>query len=190
VRWIVPSILAIRLTSTFKKVTMNTNNNDCAAMTFGWNRATTLANPSVLGMRFYSRRAILLRFVGVLALLSMLLGSTQSFAWSPSTQVQGRLIGQGFHGPMPVPGLIVTLYNRQLGRSGRAVSRPDGTFYFGSVPLGPYLVEVWFRNNPYPRTFRVFVNQMPFANIGTFQLGMPQVAGGGGVYGPWSQSGF
>ncbi len=35
---------------------------------------------------------------------------------------------------------------------------------------GAYVVEVWFRNNPYPQTFRVFVNSMPFANIGTFQL--------------------
>ncbi len=91
---------------------------------------------------------------------------------------------------------VVTLYNQQFGRSGGAVSRSDGTFYFGRVPLGAHVVEVWFRSNPYPQTFRVFVNSMPFANIGTFQLIGPrgvqrtQAPGPGSVYGDWSQGRF
>jgi len=203
---------------------MNINKNNYAAVTFGWNRTATLAirRPLVccpgnnmirvalktarrqgvtrarctLGIRRYTRHAILLRFIGVLALLSTLLDPTPSYAGSPWTHVQGRLIGEGFYGPTPIPGVVVTLYNQQFGRSGRAVSRQDGTFYFGSVPLGAYFVEVWFRNSPYPRTFRVFVNRMPFTNIGTFQLDMPmgvqstQGAGAGRVYADWSQSGF
>jgi hypothetical protein len=64
------------------------------------------------------------------------------------------------------------------------------------VPLGWYNVEVWFPNNPYPRTFKVVVNQMPVSNVGTIRLNMPMgmqsPQGVGGIPGQrgWVQTGF
>jgi hypothetical protein len=118
-------------------------------------------------MNLHNRRAIA-RVVGVLALLGILVGATPSYA-QPWTQVQGRLIGNAYYGPSPVGGVVLTLFNWHIGLSTRSVSRPDGTFYFGNIPFGWYNVEVRFPNNPYPRTFRVAVNQMPVSNIGTIQ---------------------
>jgi hypothetical protein len=80
---------------------------------------------------------------------------------------------------------MLTLFNRQVGRSTRSISRPDGTFYFRNIPLGWYNVEVWFPNNPYPQTFKVVVNQMPVSNIGTIQLNMPM-----GMQGPQGVGGI
>ena len=68
---------------------------------------------------------------------------------------------------------MLTLFNSQVGRSTRSVSRPDGYFHFRKIPLGWSIVEVWFPNNPYPRTLRVAVNQIAVSNIGTIQLDMP-----------------
>ena len=141
------------------------------------------------------KRRIVARVVGVLALLCILLGATQSYA-QPWTQVQGRLIGNGHYGLSPAGGVVLTLFNSQVGRSTRSVSRPDGTFHFRNIPLGWYIVEVWFPNNPYPRTLRVAVNQMPVSNIGTIQLDMPigmqspQGIGGIPGYGGWAQTGY
>lgn len=175
---------------------MNLRNRNYGAVTSGWNRATTMAIPGPLGIPRYTRRATLCQLIGALALLSILLDPTPSYAQSPWTQVRGRLIGNGYYGPTPIAGVVLTLYNKQLGRSARALSRPDGSFYFGNIPLGAYFVEVWFPNSPYPRAFKVIVNRMPVANIGTFQLDMPigvqstQGAGAGPGYGDWLQSGF
>ena len=62
---------------------MNHKNGNYCGVAFGWNRATTLAIPGPLGIRRYTRHAILLRFIGALALLSILLDPTQSYAQSP-----------------------------------------------------------------------------------------------------------
>jgi hypothetical protein len=175
---------------------MNVKNGNYGAMTRGWNQATTLAIPELVGIGRYTRRAMRLQVVGILALVSILFDPAQSYAQSPWTQVRGRLVGNGYYGPTPIAGVALTLYNRQLGRSARVLSRPDGTFYFGNIPLGGYFVEVWFPNSPYPRTLKVIVNQMPVANIGTFQLDRPigvqgtQGVGAGPGYGDWSQCGF
>jgi hypothetical protein len=173
---------------------MNLINTNYRAVSFGWKRETTLAIPETLCIHGCKRRGIA-RVVGVLTLLGILVGATQSYA-QPWTQVQGRLIGNGYYGPSPVGGVVLTLFNWQVGRSTRSLSRPDGTFYFRNIPLGWYNVEVWFPNNPYPRAFRVAVNQMPVSNIGTIQLDMPtgmqspQGIGGTPGYGGWVQTGY
>jgi hypothetical protein len=170
---------------------MNLGNRNYLAETFGCKGATTLAIPGTLGIQ---RRTIVQLFAA-LALLSILFGATQSYA-QPWTQVQGRLIGNGYYGPSPVGGVVLTLFNSQVGRTTRSVSRPDGTFYFRNIPFGWYNVEVWFPNSPYPLTFRVLVNQMPVSYVGTFQLDMPvgvQRPRGAGVrpgYGGWLRSGL
>jgi hypothetical protein len=175
---------------------MDLKNRNYGAVTRGGNRAPTLAIPEPPDIVRYTRRAIRFQLVGALALVSILLDPTQSYAQSPWTQVRGRLIGNGYYGPTPIAGVVLTLYNRQLGRSARALSRPDGTFYFGNIPLGGYFVEVWLPNSPYPRTFKVIVDRMPVANIGTFQFDTPvgvqstQGAGAGPRYGEWLQSGL
>ena len=71
-------------------------------------------------MLSYTRRATLLQLLGAFALLSILLDPTQSYAQSPWTQVRGRLIGNGYYGATPIAGVVLTLYNKQLGRSARA----------------------------------------------------------------------
>jgi hypothetical protein len=171
---------------------MNFMNTNYRAVPCCWKLEAALAIPETL---HGCKRRIVARVVGVLALLGILLSATQSYA-QPWTQVQGRLIGNGHYGLSPAGGVVLTLFNSQVGRSTRSVSRPDGTFYFRNIPLGWYIVEVWFPNNPYPRTLRVAVNQMPISNIGTIQLDMPigmqspQGIGGIPGYGGWAQTGY
>jgi hypothetical protein len=167
---------------------MNVRNRNHWAETFGFKAATTLGISGTPGIHSHKRRPIA-RLVGVLAVLSILISSTESYAgaW---TQVQGRLIGNGYFGPSPIGGVVLTLYNPQLGRSTRVVSRQDGTFYFGNIPLGQYVVEVWFPNNRYPRTFRADVYRMPVCYIGTFQVDMPISMQNPQGPGGWMQTGF
>jgi hypothetical protein len=171
---------------------MNLINTHHMAVPCGWKREPTLVIRTAL---VGSRQRAIARVVAVLVLLGILVGATQSYAqaW---TQVQGQLIGNGYYGPTPVGGVMLTLFNWQVGRSKRSISRPDGTFYFRNVPLGWYNVEVWFPNNPYPQTFKVVVNQMPVSNVGMIQLNMPmdmpRPQGVGGIPGQpgWVQTGF
>ncbi len=173
---------------------MNLINTNHTAVPFGRKQEATLAIPETFGIHGYERRAVA-RLVVVLILLSILVGATQSYA-QPWTQVQGRLIANGYYGPSPVGGVVLTLFNWQVGRSTQSVSRPDGNFYFRNVPLGWYTVEVWFPNNPYPRTFRAAVDRMPVSNIGTIQLDVPpgmrspQRIGGIPGYSGWAQTGY
>jgi hypothetical protein len=173
---------------------MNLINENCRAVPFGLKQETTSAISETLGAYGYKRRTTA-RIVGVFALLGILVAATQSNA-QPWTQVQGRLIGIGYYGPSPVGGVVLTLFNGQLGRSTQSVSRPDGTFSFRNIPLGWYNVELWFPNNPYPHTVRVAVNQMPVSNIGTIQLDMrtgpqgPRGIGGIPGRGGWVQAGY
>ena len=149
---------------------MNLINNNCKAVPFGWKRKIISAISETLGTYGYKRRA-LARIVGSFVLLGVLAGTTQAYS-QPWTQVQGRLIGIGYYGAAPAGGVVLTLFNGQIGRSTRSLSRPDGTFYFRNIPLGWYNVEVWLPNNPHPHTIRVVVNQMPLADLGTIQLDM------------------
>jgi hypothetical protein len=173
---------------------MNLINTSDRAVPFGWKQEATWAIPEPLGINGYKRRAIA-RVVAVATLLVVLLGAAQSYAQS-WTQVQGRLIANSYYGPAPVGGVVLTLFNWQVGRSTQSVSRPDGTFYFRNVPLGWYTVEVWFANNPYPRIFKAAVNRMPVSHIGTIQLDMPpgiqspQRIGGTPGHGGWAQNGY
>jgi hypothetical protein len=105
----------------------------------------------------------------------------QSYASAARTGVYGRLVGNGYYGPTSVPGVMVTLYNPRLGRCARAISRPDGTFYFGNIPLGAYFVEVWYPNTAWPHRFQILVNRLPVVNVGTLQVGAWLQAGFQGV---------
>lgn len=173
---------------------MNLINENCSAVPLGLKQETTLAILESLGAYGYKRRTTA-RIVGVFALLGILVAATQSDA-QPWTQVQGRLIGIGYYGPSPVGGVVLTLFNGQLGRSTQSVSRPNGTFYFRNIPLGWYNIELWFPNNPYPHTVRVAVDQMPVSDIGTIQLDMrtglqgPRGIGGIPGRGGWVQAGY
>jgi hypothetical protein len=173
---------------------MSLINTNYRAAAFGLRQATTLPISETLSTCGYKRRAIA-HIVGILALLGILFGTTESYA-QPWTHVQGRLIVNGYYGPSPVGGVVLTLFNPRVGRSTQSVSRPDGTFYFRNIPLGWYNVEVWFPNNPYPHILKVAVNQIPISNIGTIQLNMPtgmqspQGIGGIPSQGGWVQTGY
>ena len=143
-----------------------------------------------------NKRRAISQLLAILGLLTVLFGATPSYAqaW---TQVQGRLVGNGYYGASPVRGAALTLFNSQIGRTTRSISQSDGTFYFRNIPLGWYNVEVWFPHSPYPFTFRAIVNRIPVSNIGTFQLNIPvggvqtpAAAGSGLGYDGWLQSGL
>ena len=149
---------------------MNLMNSNVRDGQLGRDRKVTSARTLNLVANRHNRGA-LVRIVAICVLLTTLVSASHSYAqaW---TQVQGRLIGIGYYGPVPAGGVVLTLFNWQLGRSRQSISRPDGTFYFRNIPLGWYNVEVWIPNNPYPRTVRVAVNQVPVVNVGVIQLDM------------------
>ena len=174
---------------------MDVRNRNYLAEIFGGKEKATSAFLETFGFHRHRRRVIG-PLLAALALLSIPFGATQSYA-QPWTRVQGRLIGNGYYGPSPVGGVVLTLFNPQVGRTTQSISRPDGTFYFKNVPFGWYNIEVWSPNSPYPLTFRVVVNQIPVSYIGTFQLNMPiglqSPQGAGASPGPgnsWLQSGL
>ena len=89
---------------------MNFMNTNYRAVPCCWKLEAALAIPETL---HGCKRRIVARVVG-LALLGILLGATQSYA-QPWTQVQGRLIGNGHYGLSPAGGVVLTLFNSQLG---------------------------------------------------------------------------
>ena len=38
-------------------------------------------------------------------------------------------------------------------------------YYFYNIPFGSYVLEIWLPNSPYPRTYQVLANQVPFSDI-------------------------
>ena len=174
---------------------MNLRNKNYGAVTFGWNRATTRAIPGPLGMPSYTRRATLLQLVGALALLGILLVPLN---FMPSRL--GRRYGQAYR-------QWILWTGADCWSRAHIVQQAAWTFSSGPVAAGWHFllwqytprrdfVEVWLPDRPYPRAFKVIVNRMPVANIGTLQLDTPifvqstQSAGAGPGYGDWLQSGF
>jgi hypothetical protein len=69
--------------------------------------------------------------------------------------VRGRLL----RGPGTAPGIAVTVWNQQLGRSLPAYSQVDGMYYLTNIPPGIYVLEVWAGGNGQPpMTFNIQVN--------------------------------
>jgi hypothetical protein len=70
--------------------------------------------------------------------------------------VRGRLLrGQG-----SAPGIAVTVWSQQLGRSQPTYSQVDGMYYMPSVPAGFYTLEVWAGGGQQaPLTFNIQVNE-------------------------------
>jgi len=94
------------------------------------------------------------------AIIGLLLLAITSLA--SAATVRGQLVRVSPNGARaPVPGIAVTVYNQQLGRS--AVARTDQSgMYYLQVPQGSYTLEIW-TSNP-PRTYSIQVRE-PYTNI-------------------------
>lgn len=98
---------------------------------------------------------ILQRF---LLTLLMLLSTLSTVALAAT--VRGRLDRVNPNGVRyPAPGVAVTLFNRNSGRSTAAYAGADGLYYLYNVPAGSYYLEVWISRNPSapPKVFPVSV---------------------------------
>jgi hypothetical protein len=49
---------------------------------------------------------------------------------------------------VPVPGVAVTLYSQQMGRTSPSYTDASGMYYLNNVPPGVYYLEVWVSTQP------------------------------------------
>lgn len=80
--------------------------------------------------------------------------------------VRGRLERRAASGAVyPAPGIAVTVYRRDLGRSAPSYTGPDGMYYL-NVPAGSYSLEIWLSRDPRvpPRTYPIRVAD-PYTDI-------------------------
>ena len=68
--------------------------------------------------------------------------------------IRGRLT----RGPYPAPGIAVTVWNQQLGRSVASYSQGDGMYYLANIPPGLYVLEIWIRPGT-PMTLQIQVGE-------------------------------
>ena len=92
------------------------------------------------------------KFCSAFILLAMMWSSLAAEA----AIVRGRLLrGQGV-----APGIAVTVWCQQFGRSQPTYSQADGIYYIANVPPGAYVLEVWARGNGQPPlTFNIQINE-------------------------------
>ncbi len=79
----------------------------------------------------------------------------------------GRVTPQG---QIPAPGIPVTVYRADIGRSGVAYSGADGMYYLFNIPPGPFVLEIWVHPNSPPMTFKIQVYNQPFTDIGPIRV--------------------
>lgn len=80
--------------------------------------------------------------------------------------VRGRLDRRAPNGAIyPAPGIAVTVYRRDLGRSAPSYTGVDGMYYL-NVPAGVYALEIWLSRDPRvpPRTYPIQVAE-PYTDI-------------------------
>jgi hypothetical protein len=72
-----------------------------------------------------------------------------AFAQTASAAIlRGRLQRSGPNGAIyPAPGIAVTVYNQDRGRSGASYTGADGMYYL-NIPAGDYNLEVWISRDP------------------------------------------
>jgi hypothetical protein len=62
--------------------------------------------------------------------------------------LRGQLVRMGPNGSrFPAPGITVTVYRSDLGRSAPSVTDSSG-MYYQTIPAGSYTLEVWVSNPP------------------------------------------
>ena len=63
-----------------------------------------------------------------------------------------------------VPGVPVTVWCPQLGRSSPVYSGPDGMYYIQNIPPGIYNLEIWLTPGGAPLVYQIRVVE-PFADV-------------------------
>jgi len=63
--------------------------------------------------------------------------------------LRGRLVRIGPNGAQyPAPGITVTVFRQDIGRSVQSVTDANGMYYLNNIPAGSYWLEVWVSNPP------------------------------------------
>jgi len=83
-----------------------------------------------------------LRFAAALV-IAIALNSLVAAAATAGT-VRGQLLRVAPNGyRYPAPGLAVTVFRQDMGRSGAAYTGYDGMYYLNNIPPGYYVLEIW-----------------------------------------------
>jgi hypothetical protein len=90
--------------------------------------------------------------ISVLLMLAVCPVSTQA------ALLRGRLVRIGPNGEQyPAPGITVTVFRQDIGRSAPSVTDAGGMYYQNNIPAGSYWLEVWVSNPP--RAYQVQVGE-------------------------------
>jgi hypothetical protein len=82
--------------------------------------------------------------------------------------VRGRLFRVINGGSFRAPGIALTVFSPQMGRSSPAYSGPDGMYYLYNIPPGVYTLEVWVPNSP--MSYQIQVDGQAYTDIAPIRV--------------------